>query len=321
MTRWERRLPDGTLQSYDLYWDGPDNLRQINVHGGSEIWAAGYNGDGLRVSLQDTASGSFPTQHNYTLGLGGLLYDAYQSAVYTPGVSQRVSGADTFFHTDWLGSTRYLSDSPGNTFPNALRYDAFGNRSAYGGTYDPTPFQYAGGYGYQTEYADASANEPGVGLQYLQQRYYDPVVGRFISPDPIGFAGGLNRYGYADDDPVNAADPSGLQDEEPFKMPDEVKVEVKEVEDFQALLEKADEWHFRQILRQSGVTPEQWMGLEGDLADQLVEKELKGQPASLRQRYPWLRPIRSAPNPGGRRGCPAHRDVVAQEEAGWRASG
>src|SRR5207253_4614364 len=57
------------------------------------------------------------------------------------------------FHSDWLGSTRYLSDSTGNNFPNALRYDAFGNRSATGGTYDPTPFQFAGGWGYQAEFA------------------------------------------------------------------------------------------------------------------------------------------------------------------------
>jgi hypothetical protein len=40
---------------------------------------------------------------------------------YTPGISQNVNGTDTFFHTDWLGSTRHLSDSTGNSFPAALR--------------------------------------------------------------------------------------------------------------------------------------------------------------------------------------------------------
>jgi hypothetical protein len=35
-------------------------------------------------------------------------------------------------------------------------------------------------------------------------------VGRFLTPDPIGFAGGLNVYGYCDGDSVNAVDPSGL---------------------------------------------------------------------------------------------------------------
>ena len=37
-----------------------------------------------------------------------------------------------------------------------------------------------------------------------------PVVGRFLSPDPIGFAGGLNKYAYVGNSPTNAVDPSGL---------------------------------------------------------------------------------------------------------------
>ena len=42
---------------------------------------------------------------------------------------------------------------------------------------------------------------------------YDPVVGRFLSPDPIGFAGGLNLYAYTENDPVNWVDPDGLAPE------------------------------------------------------------------------------------------------------------
>src|SRR5207247_5517161 len=101
---------------------------------------------------------------------------------------------DRFYHSDWLGSTRYPSDSTGNSFPSALRFDAFGNRSATGGTDPPSAseFQFAGSLGYKTEYA--SAAEPGVGLQLLGQRYYDPAVGRFISPDPVGFGGGLRLF-------------------------------------------------------------------------------------------------------------------------------
>ncbi len=45
-------------------------------------------------------------------------------------------------------------------------------------------------------------------------RYYDPEVGRFISKDPIGFAGGdLNLYNYVGGNPVNSIDPSGLSDQ------------------------------------------------------------------------------------------------------------
>jgi RHS repeat-associated protein len=48
------------------------------------------------------------------------------------------------------------------------------------------------------------------GLTYLHARYYDPVLGVFLSPDPIG--ADLNTYRYAGGDPVNRLDPSGLDD-------------------------------------------------------------------------------------------------------------
>jgi RHS repeat-associated protein len=49
------------------------------------------------------------------------------------------------------------------------------------------------------------------GFLYRRNRYYDPFAGRFTQPDPIGLAGGLNLYGFAGGDPVNFADPFGLQ--------------------------------------------------------------------------------------------------------------
>ncbi|MDX2058915.1 MAG: RHS repeat-associated core domain-containing protein, partial [Gemmatimonadales bacterium] len=50
----------------------------------------------------------------------------------------------------------------------------------------------------------------GTGLEYKRHRYYDPTTGRFTQPDPIGLAGGLNLYGFANGDPVNFSDPFGL---------------------------------------------------------------------------------------------------------------
>jgi len=49
------------------------------------------------------------------------------------------------------------------------------------------------------------------GLRYYRARYYDGEVGRFISEDPIGFAGGdVNLYNYVGANSVNFVDPSGL---------------------------------------------------------------------------------------------------------------
>jgi|GEM_PF-933227 len=52
--------------------------------------------------------------------------------------------------------------------------------------------------------------ETGTGLIYMRARWYDPQLGRFISEDPAGLAGGINPYVFADDDPINSSDPSGM---------------------------------------------------------------------------------------------------------------
>jgi RHS repeat-associated protein len=62
----------------------------------------------------------------------------------------------------------------------------------------PQPFRFVG------QYCDEH-----LGWHYNRFRYYHPVLGRFTSPDPVGFSGGTNLYRYAPN-PVNWADPFGL---------------------------------------------------------------------------------------------------------------
>ncbi len=47
-------------------------------------------------------------------------------------------------------------------------------------------------------------------LYYVRNRTYNPVLGRWIQRDPIGYAGGINLHEYVKSGPVGAADPSGL---------------------------------------------------------------------------------------------------------------
>jgi len=49
------------------------------------------------------------------------------------------------------------------------------------------------------------------GLHYNWHRYYDPDTGRYLTPDPIGLAGGINPFVYSYNNPINYIDPEGLK--------------------------------------------------------------------------------------------------------------
>ncbi|MGH7105061.1 MAG: RHS repeat-associated core domain-containing protein [Acetobacteraceae bacterium] len=53
-----------------------------------------------------------------------------------------------------------------------------------------------------------SAAQPS-GLYDYRARIYSPTWGRFLQPDPLGYAGGSNLYAYVGNDPLNRTDPSG----------------------------------------------------------------------------------------------------------------
>ena len=98
---------------------------------------------------------------------------------------------------DALGSTIALADYSGNVQTSYI-YDPYGNTSVTG-TSNANEFQYTG-----------RENE-GNGLYYYRARYYSPVLHRFISEDPLGFAGsGPNLYAYVFNNPTNLSDPRGL---------------------------------------------------------------------------------------------------------------
>ena len=84
-------------------------------------------------------------------------------------------------------------------------YNAYGKRLSGGGTGDD-PYGFAG--------MSAAYTDSETGLSLLGQRFYDPSVSRFLNRDPIGYAGGMNLYRYAGNNPVMNMDPSGLEYED-----------------------------------------------------------------------------------------------------------
>jgi len=100
--------------------------------------------------------------------------------------------------------------------------DAHGRRICRPAEYGPCEVTWTGAYGSSFMLdgipADqvywlgslAQGNEDASGTIYMRNRYYNPQTGAFTQQDPIGLAGGLNTYGFANGDPVSYSDPYGL---------------------------------------------------------------------------------------------------------------
>ena len=99
-----------------------------------------------------------------------------------------------------MASIRAIT-GPGISLAQKLSYSAYGAKTITSGA------SFAESKGFIGE-----RDDPETGLLFLNARYYDPVLARFISPDwwdPNKQGVGTNRYAYSGNDPVNKSDPNG----------------------------------------------------------------------------------------------------------------
>ncbi len=128
-----------------------------------------------------------------------ILY-LYEPGSYAPlarvdqaeGEEQKVY----YFHTDQIGTPLELTDSEGKIVWQATY-------RSWGAIEQLTINEVEQNLRFQGQYWDAET-----ALHYNTFRYYDPLVGRFATQDPIGLTGGLNLYFYVLN-PVNWVDPLG----------------------------------------------------------------------------------------------------------------
>lgn len=197
-------------------WDTENRLKQVTFGSVGVKFAYDAAGDRIKKASSAAAGGattrffgryaeieSKGTTRTRTrfVYLGSQLVAKKTQALDASGAA--TGTADTvWFHADHLTSTRLMTDASGAKVAH-YDYAIFGEKTHESGT-------------------KAAANQKGftshehddeLGLIYMKARYYDPVLGRFISPDSIipepGDPQSWNRYAYVRNNPFNAVDPTG----------------------------------------------------------------------------------------------------------------
>lgn len=164
-----------------------------------------YKYDGANHRLEAMRDGVV-TRYIYD-AKGNLLAEANVSNqitryyIYGPRLLAMVTPANAAYcyHYNAVGSTIAITDT-NQALVNQYAYTPFGESSNQVEAFFQ-PFKFVGQHGVMAE-----AN----GLYYMRARYYNPVIGRFISEDPSGFEGGdVNLYSYVANNPVMYIDPEG----------------------------------------------------------------------------------------------------------------
>jgi RHS repeat-associated protein len=149
---------------------------------------------GSAAVLQERAADGVEVLKTYT-PWGEMDYSAASGAGGSGGVAR-------YYVRDHLGSVIQVLDAAGNSLA-AFTYTPYGERRTLAG--DPAIAERI------TKGYTGHDFHPESGLVLTRYRAYDPTTARWLSPDPIEEAGGLNLYGYVGGDPVNYDDPLGLK--------------------------------------------------------------------------------------------------------------
>lgn len=193
-----------TTYAYDL----AGNLTQVTLPDTTQI---AYIADGFNRRVTRLVNGA-PVQSFLYLNKLNPIAEldsngnvvslfVYGSRTNTPDYIVR-DGITYRLISDRLGSPRLVINTTTGEIMQRLEYDAWG-RVLFDSNPGFQPFGFAGGL-----------YDPATSLVRFGARDYDPEVGRWTAKDPLLFDGGqANLYAYAQNDPVNWLDPSGLEGE------------------------------------------------------------------------------------------------------------
>ncbi len=183
--------------SYTQGWDSENHLSSVSGNGHSIQYT--YDGDGQRVKRVDNGVSSAYVGHAYEWNSTNGVTKYYYAAGTRVAMRQ---GTNVYYlHGDHLHSTSVSTDINGNWFGQTLYLPFGGTRYSSGG--QPSDYLYTG----QRQESTTG------GLYDYGARFYDPLIGRFISADMVVPGAdnpqALNRYSYVFNNPLKYKDPSG----------------------------------------------------------------------------------------------------------------
>ena len=133
-----------------------------------------------------------------------LLRYVYGPGMTAPLAEVSATGSTRFLHIDAIGSVVAVTGDSAGSVVERYAYGPHGEGLDEG--LGSIAFRYAG-----------HRYDPETKLVYMRARFYSVAIGRFLSPDPIGYADGFNLYTYVANSPLNFIDPTGLAGANPPK--------------------------------------------------------------------------------------------------------
>ncbi|MFP7675599.1 RHS repeat-associated core domain-containing protein [Marivita sp. S0852] len=214
-----------------MSWNGEDRLIRLETPDGA-VWRYAYDALGRRVrrlklvagsAERPNAPGHIPAGQGRAYQWDGdqivsdapvyadgtIAWDKAEAWVYEPHSFRpiaKLAGDDLYYVvTDHLGTPRELISEDGATTTWRARIGLWGavEDKEFRAANDDTP-PVTCNIRFQGQWFDEES-----GLHYNRFRYYDPQATQYLSPDPIGLAGGVRPQGYVAD-PNGWVDPLGL---------------------------------------------------------------------------------------------------------------